>query len=71
MQVMAENQLRQNGDIEGENDGRAYDLHSVVVDQETGPTRCTIYPRSLSRDERTTTWLSADHSAFYDLESMR
>lgn len=52
-------------------DGGAYDLHAVVVDQESGPTRCTIYPRHTEPDERMTTWLSADFSAFYDLERMR
>lgn len=51
-------------------DGRAYDLHAVVVDQEVSPTRCTVYPRHADTDERTTTWLSADFSAFSDLERM-
>lgn len=68
---MAENQLHEAAAVDWESDGTAYALHSVVVEQETGPTRCTVYPRHLAHDERTTTWLSADHSAFFDLESMR
>jgi sorbitol-specific phosphotransferase system component IIBC len=48
-------------------DGRAYDLHSVVVSYEGGADRCTVYPRRRQCVERTTEWLSADLAAFVDL----
>jgi hypothetical protein len=68
---MAENQRPRAAAVGLDPDGTAYDLHSVVVEQESGPSRCTIYPRHLAHDARTTTWLSADLSVFDDLESMR
>ncbi len=52
-------------------DGRAYDLHSVVVSYSDRPDRCTIYPRNTSCYERIETWLTADQAAFLDLDEMR
>lgn len=68
---MAENELQRDQSRGWPADGREFALHSVVVERKSGPTRCTVYPRHLARDERTTTWLSADQSAFYDLATMR
>jgi len=50
---------------------RQFDLHGVVVSDEHGPDRCTIYPRSRSRHDRLETWLSADADAFVSLREMR
>jgi hypothetical protein len=46
-------------------------LHGVVVRYDARPDRCTVHPRGLAADERTTLWLSADCSAFRPLEEMR
>ncbi|MFB6129492.1 MAG: hypothetical protein ABEJ28_01570 [Salinigranum sp.] len=50
---------------------RRFDLHGVVVTYEDGPDRCTIYPRGTRPQNRTSTWLTADASAFVELERMR
>jgi hypothetical protein len=50
---------------------REFALHGVVVRYDEGPNRCTVSPRGLSPAERTTTWISADCSAFVPLEAMR
>ena len=68
---MVENEVGPEDGREPSADGRAFDLHAVVVDQHPGPARCTVYPRHAEPDERTTAWLSADYAAFYDLESIR
>ncbi len=52
-------------------DGRAYELHSVVVRYEGRPDRCTVYPRRDSCQERVAAWLSADFDAFVSLDAMR
>jgi hypothetical protein len=49
--------------------GRDFALHSVVVEYEEEPNRCSIYRREDSRIDRTTRWLSADQDAFVDLAS--
>jgi len=49
----------------------ANDLRAVVVRYDNRPDRCTICPRSPSRDQLTTTWITADASAFYDLAEAR
>lgn len=49
----------------------AADLRAVVVRYDDRPDRCTICPRSLSRDELTTAWMTADASAFWDLAEAR
>lgn len=46
-------------------------LEAVVVRYEIGPDRCTIFPRGCSDEEKLTRWLSADLSAFVDLETVR
>lgn len=46
-------------------------LESVVVEQEVGPTRCTIYPPAVPESEQTTTWLSADFAVFVSLDDAR
>ncbi|WP_425504729.1 DUF7511 domain-containing protein [Salinigranum marinum] len=50
---------------------RRFDLHGVVVSDENGPDRCTIYRRGRSRHDRLETWLSADATAFVSLREMR
>jgi hypothetical protein len=52
-------------------DGRDFDLHSVVVEYDGSPDRCTIYPRRSRCRDRVTTWLSADREAFVGLEEVR
>ena len=46
-------------------------LEAVVVRYETGADRCTIFPRECVDEKKLTTWLSADLSAFVDLECTR
>lgn len=52
-------------------DGRDYELHSVVVQYDGRPDRCTIYPRRNDCLDRMAAWLSADLDAFVGLEEMR
>ena len=42
-------------------------LRAVLVRYDHRPDRCTICPRSMSREELTTAWITADATAFYDL----
>lgn len=46
-------------------------LRAVVVRYEHRPDRCTVCPRSMTRDELTTAWITADVADFYDLEEAR
>ncbi|SFG12542.1 hypothetical protein SAMN04488063_1499 [Halopelagius inordinatus] len=64
---------RSSGDAVGDRaiDGREYALHSVVVEYDGRPDRCTIYPRRESCRDRMSSWLSADQSAFVGLEEYR
>lgn len=50
---------------------RRIDLEPIVVRYENRADRCTITPRECSEERRLTTWLSADVSAFVDLEDVR
>jgi hypothetical protein len=61
------------GDCDGtdEEGDRGFALHSVVVNYEGAPDRCTVYPRRDRCLERTTEWLSADLDAFVDLDDWR
>ena len=52
-------------------DGRAYELHSVVVRYDGRPDQCTVYPRRDSCQKRAEAWLSADFDAFVSLDAMR
>ncbi|MUV56434.1 hypothetical protein SAMN04487947_1757 [Halogeometricum rufum] len=52
-------------------DGRDYELHSVVVQYDGEPDRCTVYPRRDRCLDRMAAWLSADLDAFVGLEEMR
>jgi hypothetical protein len=52
-------------------DGRDFALHSVVVEYDGRPDRCTIYPRRKNCRDRVASWLSADREAFRGLEEMR
>lgn len=52
-------------------DGRDYDLHSVVVQYDDAPDRCTVYPRRDRCVDRMAAWLSADLDAFVGLEERR
>ena len=52
-------------------DGRDYELHSVVVQYDDRPDRCTVYPRRDRCLDRMAAWLSADLEAFVGLEEMR
>lgn len=52
-------------------DCRDVSLHSVVVDEDDGAARRTVFPCEVSEEAQTTTWLTADESAFADLASMR
>jgi hypothetical protein len=52
-------------------DGRDFALHSVVVEYDGRPDRCTIYPRRSACRDRVASWLSADREAFVGLEEMR
>ncbi|WP_241432435.1 DUF7511 domain-containing protein [Halogeometricum borinquense] len=52
-------------------DGRDYELHSVVVQYDGSPDRCTVYPRRSHCLDRMSAWLSADHDAFVGLKEMR
>lgn len=46
-------------------------LRAVVVRYDHRPDRCTVCPRSMTRDELTTAWITADASVFYDLAEAR
>lgn len=46
-------------------------LEHRIVRYESTPDRCTIFPADCSPENQLTTWLSADQSAFVDLESVR
>lgn len=50
---------------------RAIHLESTVVRYEARSDRCTVFPQECTEVEKLTTWLSADLSAFVDLESAR
>lgn len=52
-------------------DHSVVELSSVVVDYEDRPDRRTVYPDGLDSIERMSTWLTADDTAFVDLESAR
>ncbi|WP_158056270.1 DUF7511 domain-containing protein [Halorussus halophilus] len=47
------------------------DLRSVVVNYEDRPDRRTVYPGGLSSVERMSTWLTADATAFIELDDAR
>ncbi|WP_245180724.1 DUF7511 domain-containing protein [Haloarcula amylovorans] len=47
------------------------ELSMTVVQYTDGPDRCTVYPPGLSGVARMSTWLSADRSAFVDLDGMQ
>lgn len=47
------------------------ELSLTVVRYTDGPDRCTVYPPDTAGDARMSTWLSADHSAFVCLDTMR
>ncbi|UPV74598.1 hypothetical protein M0R89_00670 [Halorussus limi] len=46
-------------------------LRSVVVEYEGRPDRRTVYPEGVFGTERMTSWLTADDSAFVDLDVAR
>lgn len=50
---------------------RRFDLHGVIVERDQAPDRCTVYPRGADPIARTTTWISADLSAFESLSTRR
>ncbi|ELZ12177.1 hypothetical protein C479_05198 [Halovivax asiaticus JCM 14624] len=50
---------------------RSIALEHRIVRYESSPDRCTIFPPACEPAEQLTTWLSADQSAFVDLESAR
>jgi len=52
-------------------DRRQFDLQMTVVHDDDGPDRATMFPPDADECERTTTWLSANRSAFEALDSMR
>lgn len=58
------------GNIEGESHPTVQ-LHAVVVQYDERPDRCTVYDRETTGIERTTTWITADASAFVALDEMR
>ena len=49
----------------------ALDLQLTVVRYDDGPDRCTVSPRTVPEGKRTTTWLSANRTAFTALTAMR
>lgn len=55
----------------GRVDHPASTLRGVLVEYEGRPDRRTICPRSPTRDELVTAWLTADASVFYDLAEIR
>lgn len=56
---------------DGTDDPDASRLCATVVEYEDGPDRCTIHPVDVTRSERLTTWLTADHDAFRSLSALR
>ena len=46
-------------------------LRGVLVENDRRPDRRMICPRSPTRDELLTAWITADASAFYDLAEVR
>jgi len=55
----------------GDRSRHALNLQLTVVRYDDGPDRCTVSPRTVPDGKRTTTWLSADRTAFADLTAMR
>ncbi|WP_247001407.1 DUF7511 domain-containing protein [Halosolutus gelatinilyticus] len=50
---------------------RSDELDSVLVRYETRPDRRTVYPKDCPEDRKLTAWLSADATAFHDLQDVR
>jgi len=46
-------------------------LVAVVVRQDRGPDRCTVYPADAAEATRLTTWVSVNADALCDLAAMR
>ncbi|SEH12694.1 hypothetical protein SAMN04487967_0920 [Natronorubrum sediminis] len=46
-------------------------LDSVTIENDDAPDECAIFPRGVSDDILTTTWITAQADSFVSLESMR
>ena len=55
----------------GQAEHPASTLRGVIVEYDRRPDRRTICPRSPTRDELLTAWITADASAFFDLAEVR
>ena len=55
----------------GPTDRPDVELALTVVRYTDSPDRCTVYPPGAAGDTRMSTWLSADRSAFVDLDTAR
>ena len=49
----------------------ASQLRAVVVAYDRRPNRCTLCPRDIDSDQLKTAWITANASAFYDLDEVR
>jgi len=55
----------------GAGDRPDVELALTVVRYADSPDRCTVYPPGADGDARMSTWLSADRSAFVELDTAR
>jgi hypothetical protein len=49
---------------------RIADFTATVVRFEDGPSRCTIHPRDVSDQDKTTVWISAENAAFSSVDEV-
>lgn len=52
-------------------DHRIESLEATVVNYDDAPDECTIYPRAVRTEQRTTVWLSAKEGSYCGLLEMR
>ncbi|WP_435176752.1 DUF7511 domain-containing protein [Halorussus sp. AFM4] len=50
---------------------RGADLTAVVVERESGPDECTLYPRGASDETLATEWITAEAGSYVALAAMR
>jgi len=56
---------------EGSQPAQPEQFRAAVVDYDDAPDECTIYPRTVSEDQRTTAWITAREGSFCSLPAMR
>lgn len=51
--------------------GDSPELSARVTTTSDGTTECTIFPKHIAEDERTTTWITAAEGSYVDVEDIR